>query len=354
MASPEEFKLEQKSRSLQLKEEALSRQAQHQQKTEERLQTLQNDVSKTERANQLKSQDLIKREKKYTDENLQLQKERKSLLETQQEEITSRQKPLMYIIPLILVTCIIAGYSAYDQINKKQLQFDQITVASKNIDKLANILSMTQDQVIDKSSALSNKKNELDKTKTMLQALKGTTDQLHTEITQLKSNQSTSESERTALATSAQTLTKQLSKLKEQLEDTYLTIDLNEVFIDYQENDLNVFKDALASHKALLEEKDENLNKQQIQQQVLEQSVEEKSETLSTKTEQLKKLKTEFTTVEDKLKLARIENLKILQQNRQLENKLKASLMVKQAKVKQTQPVSVDQTELKPESLPVN
>ena len=73
------------------------------------------------------------------------------------------------------------------------------------------------------------------------------------------------------------------------------------MFIDYQENDLNVFKDALASHKALLEEKDENLNKQQIQQQVLEQSVEEKSETLSTKTEQLKKLKTEFTTVEDKL-----------------------------------------------------
>ena len=342
MASPDEFKLEQKSRSLHLKEEALTRQAQHQQKTEDRLQILQNEVSKTERANQLKNQDLIKRERKYADEHLQLQKERQALLETQQEETASRQKPLLYIIPLILITCIIAGYSAYDQINKKQRQFDQITVASKNIDKLANLLSMTQDQVIDKSSALSNKKNELDKTKTMLQALKGTTDQLHTEITQLKSNQSTSESEKTALATSAQTLTQQLSKLNEQLEDTYLTIDLNEVFIDYQENDLKVFKDVLATHKALLEEKDESLNKQQIQQQTLKQSVEEKAETLSTKTEQLEKLKTEFATVEDKLKLARVENLKILKQNRQLEDKLKESLVIKQ-----TKPMQVDQIELK-------
>ncbi|WP_197479785.1 hypothetical protein, partial [Oleiphilus sp. HI0132] len=78
MASPEELQLEQKSRALQLKEDALNRQATQQQKTEERIKAHQDSVAKKERANQLKTQDLIKRERKLKEDNTLLQHEREA------------------------------------------------------------------------------------------------------------------------------------------------------------------------------------------------------------------------------------------------------------------------------------
>jgi len=326
MASPEELRLEQKARSLQLKEEALSRQAQQQTHTEQRLKTHQDNVAKTERANQLKSQDLIKRETKYADDSRQLNQERKSLLEAQQEAESKRHKPIMLIIPILLVTCIVAGYITYEQINKKQQHYNLIATASKNIDKLASILSLTQDQVIDKSTALSNKKTELDKTKNMLLGLKNTTDQLQSEITLLRGNQATTETEKAALAVSAQSLSSQLASLKTQLEDKYLTIDINEAFIDYQEHDLKVFKTALETHQEMLDQKTSTLNNQHKQQLLLEQKIAEKEDNLSSKAEQLEKLKLKFSTIQKNMSTIQNENSELKNENENLESELKKNL----------------------------
>jgi len=283
MASPEELKLEQKSRALQLKEEALTRQAQQQGNTEERIKQHQDSVAKKERANQLKSQDLIQRERKFSEENLQLNKERQSLLQTRREVEETKKKSSVYIIPALLLTCVIAGYFAYDQMNKKQQHFNQISNASKNIDKLADILSRTQNQVMTKSSALKDKKTELEKTKGMLTELNNTSEQLRSEIANLKTNQQTSEAERTTLAESATTLSKQLETLKVQLDDNYLTIDINEAFIEYQDNDIAAFQSVLNEQKKILQLKDENLNEHIVQKQKLEKVIAEKERSLTEK-----------------------------------------------------------------------
>ena len=123
MASPEELHLEQKKRALQIKEEALSKQADQQHRTEARLKDHQQSVASKERANQLKAQNLIDRETKYQEELKLFSKERQSLMETQQELENASQKPLIFLVPFLLLACILAGYFAYEQINKKEQQF---------------------------------------------------------------------------------------------------------------------------------------------------------------------------------------------------------------------------------------
>ena len=175
MASPDPIQLEQKSRALKLKEDALNRQAHQQLKTEERIKANQEKVATKERANQVKTQDLIKREQKHKDDIFVLQGERRSFEDAQQSAATSAHRPML---------------------EKKQQHFGQIAVASKNIDKLASILSLTQDEVVNQSSALENKKGELDKTKQMLLELKNNTDQLKTELLQLRGDHATTATEK--------------------------------------------------------------------------------------------------------------------------------------------------------------
>jgi len=316
MASPEELQLlEQKSRSLQLKEDALSRTAEQQSKTEQRIKAQQESVAEKERANQLKAQDLIQRERKYNEENLQLNKERQALLQTKKEIHESKQKPTLYLIPFLLVACVVAGYFTFEHLNKKQAHFDQITYASKNIDKLANLLSQSQNQVMDKSSALQNKKTELNKTKNMLSDLKTTTDQLQSEISSLKSDKKTTDSEHSNLTTSAEILTSQLEALKAQLEDEYLTIDLYEAFIDYQEKDLEVFKVVMSKQQEILDQKDANLNEHLSQNQALEKVLAEKEIILSEKDRvlleqesSLDRLKTKFSTIKKEFDSTKTED----------------------------------------------
>jgi len=307
MASPEELQLEQKSRALQLKEDALNRQATQQQKTEERIKAHQDSVAKKERANQLKTQDLIKRERKLKEDNTLLQHEREAF-NTAQQAAESRRQPAMIILPIMLIACIIGGYFAYEQLAKKQLHYNQIASASKNIDKLANILSLTQDEVLTQTTTLASKKTELDKTKGMLLELKQSTDQLRREIQLLKGDQETSASEKASLVESADNLAQQLSELKNQLEDKYLTIDIIEALVDYQEDHLENVKGELATKQELLAKHEDSLSEQQTQRMKLEQALnekdsqlKEKSQSLQTAQEELDQAQRQLTEAQQKL-----------------------------------------------------
>jgi len=315
MASPEALQLEQKQRALKLKEDALSRQAEQQLRTEKRIKEHQKNVAEKERANQIKSQDLITRELKYKEETSALNKERQQLLDAQETLESSRQKPWLLIVPFLLLACVVAGYFAYEQLNKKAQHFEQVAVASKNIDKLAKLLTSSQDEVLTASNELLNKKDELSKTKNMMLDLKNTTDQLQLEITQLKGNQETSVEEKSALALSANTLSEQLATLKVQLEDKYLTIDINEAFIDYQENDLNVFKAALTSQQETIQQKEDALSDQQKQQRNLENAIKSKEQRVQAQNTQVSDLNNDLQALRKQLKVIQSANSNLKRQN---------------------------------------
>jgi len=320
MASPEALQLEQKSRALKLKEEALTRQAEQQLLTEKRIKDHQQNVAEKERANQLKAQDLIGREKKYKEEILSLNKERQDLLDAQQTLEKSRPKPFVLIVPFLLLACIVAGYFAYEQLNKKEQHFEQVTVASENIDKLAKLLNSSQDEVLLASGELINKKNELNKTKSMLLGLKNTINQLQLEITQLKGNQETTESERLALAFSANTLSDQLAILKTQLEDKYLTNDINEAYIDYQQHDLNAAKTALSSQIETVQEKEHALTLKENQQKTLEDSLKNKEQLLLEQGSKTLALNDDLEKVKKQLENLQVGYTQLENQNAKLEN----------------------------------
>jgi|GEM_PF-1821773 len=245
MASPEEQELEQKIRALKLKEEALQKQAEQQQHIEARLQSTQDDVAETERANRYKAKELIEREQKLKDEARLIKQEREALITAQRRTGSGEKVRSSLLVPILLAACIVAGYIAFDHFNTNERYFAQMATASRNIDKLANALNMTQEDVLERADQLASKKTELMKTKTMLAELKTTTEKLQLEINQLKGNQHTTVAERQSLTNSAQTLSAQLADLRAQLEDKYLTNDINEAFIDYQENDLRKLQLAL-------------------------------------------------------------------------------------------------------------
>jgi hypothetical protein len=263
MASPEELQLEQKSRTLKLKEEALTKQAELQIRTEARIKEHQKSVAEKERANQLKSQSLIDRESKYKEESFLLNQERQSLLDAKQTIERTRHKPFVLIMPFLLLACIVAGYFSYEQLNTKEQYFEQVSAAAQNIDKLAGLLSSSQEDALTASNELLAKQKELVKTRAMLVDLRMTTDQLQLEVKQLKSSQDPTGLDQMTLALSVVTLSDQLATLKAQLDEYYLTNDVNEAFIEYQEKDLSSVKaqqqnlqDAIANKEKMLLEQD--------------------------------------------------------------------------------------------------
>ena len=226
---------------------------------QQRFHEHQRRVADQERANRIKAQNLIQRERKLEDEQRVLQQEREMLEHTQIALKVNRQRRTAFMLPLLLVAAIAAGMMAFRNIEQQQQYFDQVTTASKNIDTLAKLLSVTQDEVVIATSSLSTKQVELERTKTMLADLKQTTDQLTMEIRQLKGDSYEFAEDKSALSLSADNLTAQLATLKEQLEDKYLTNDINEVYIEYTENDLRKAQQKLKDQEKVLAHKDQEI-----------------------------------------------------------------------------------------------
>jgi len=305
MASPEEIQLEQKIRTLKLKEEALSKQAEQQVRTETRIKEHQKSVAEKERANQLKSQSLIDRESRYKEESFLLNQERQSLLDAQQTIERRRQKPFVLILPFLLLACIVAGYFSYEQLNTKEEYFEQVTVAAENIDKLAGLLSSSQKDAQTASNALQNKQKELVKTRAMLVDLRNTTDQLQLEVTQLKGTSDSSTLGETNLASSVVTLSGQLATLKVQLEEYYLTNDVNEAYIEYQEKDLNTVKAQQKNLQTSIENKELLLLEKDTKTAALSISLENMQnqiEALETRNKELESHNTQQAVANDQLK----------------------------------------------------
>lgn len=239
----------------------------------ERFEQHQQAVANQERANQIKTQDLIRRERKLEDDKRLIAQERKMLEDTQALLTARRQRRSTIVLPMLLVTAIAAGVFAFQNMEQQQRYFEQVSQASKSIDKLAQVLSMTQDEVTLTSGKLSNKQLELERTKGMLAELRATTNQLQFEISQIRGDEPTSVEDTTALTVSADNLSGQLAKLRAQLEENYLTNDINEVYIEYQESDLRQAQKAL-------QEKESELAAQKNQLQENEQRISELQQAL--------------------------------------------------------------------------
>ena len=271
-----------------------------------------------ERANQLKEQDLVNRERKLEDESQRLSQERLAYLEVQRRFAEVRGRNIRILMMVFVVVAIGAGYFAFNYMDKKERYFEQIVLASKNIDKLTKVLSLTQDEVLSSSSALVDKKNQLKVTKTMLTDLKTATEQLHQEINQMKNSQANSEAERNALLTSAQALSSQLKNLKVQLEDNDLTNDINEAFIAYQENDLRNFQKTLAEHYESIQSKEQSLEQKQSQLLALEQTLAQKDQKIAELTHHISELNTSLTQVQDKYQASQASYASLEQEVKEL------------------------------------
>lgn len=256
MASSEQQELERRERKLQTQEQALERRMQQHSHVEARLKANQERVAEKERANQKKAQELMQRERKL-DETARDLASQSQMLEQAHAALELRQKKRnVLVIPILLLVCVVAGYTAFLNLGTKQDALQQATRANENIDKLASVLNMTQEEVLAASDKLRNKRQELEKTKSMLNELRQTTEQLEVEILSLRENQAASLAEKEALGTSAATLSQQLKQLRAQLEDEYLTIDINEAFIDYQENNRQQLQQLLTHYKQTLDERE--------------------------------------------------------------------------------------------------
>ncbi len=324
MASPEEIILEQRTRALNLREDSLNRQAEQQSLTEKRLNTHQKEVAEKERSNRLKAQELTLREQKLQEDQQLLEQESLSLANRQVELASRQKKSQLFFLPVLLCVCIAGGYLAYDYVNQQKLHYALISQASKNIDKLANLLNITQDQVIDKSNDLLSKKLELDKTKQMLLELKITSDRLYEEINKFESSPLTASGEKTTLSLSAETLAAQLASLRTQLEDNYLTIDINEAYIDHQENDLNLFKAALADHQKKLAQKEGSIQEQQVKQALLEELLQSSKTQNQQLSKQLDALNNSLKELQRELKETLKENRSLIKENTALQTQIKS------------------------------
>jgi len=208
----------------------------------------------------------------------------------------------------------------FEHLSQKKQNFEQVTTASENIDKLAKIINFSQQEMRSNSAELQDKKHQLEKTKVMLSELKITTEQLQYEIRQLKSNQETSDAEKTALSVSIKTLLTQFASLNTQLEDNYLTIDINEAFIEYQENDLNDFKQTLAKQINAIQLTEQSLEARQDQVTLLQQALSQKDGELSIFTQNIEKLDASLSEFQKKYRDSQARNANLEQEISQLKD----------------------------------
>ena len=270
---PSQEELDKQQLALADQEHALVQREQQQADTQERLSKHQHQVADQERANRLKTKELMLREQKLDDEKRVLHQEQRAVDNAKQQAASAGQQRSALVIPLLLIVCIVAGFYAFNHIEQQEKYFKQVTAASENIDKLARILSFTQDEVVMATSQLSTKKVELERTKLMLHELKQTTDQLQWEIVQLKNgyavnNNTVNGDKASAITLSANTISAQLAELKAQLDDKHLMIDIDEAYIESQEHDLKEVQsslktkeDVLAQHQLSMTKKEAEISK---------------------------------------------------------------------------------------------
>jgi len=151
------------------------------QRAQLRITTLQQEVAERERAIQNKTKELIKREYSIDERESLLAKREQILHAQQQRQRYARRNKASLAAPIFLITCVIAGYFAYEQINQQREYFEQVKAAQVHVDKLTRVLNLTQARMVDSKQEVQLRNAELASTHTKLNALQA-------ELSALKQN----------------------------------------------------------------------------------------------------------------------------------------------------------------------
>ncbi|KZY59220.1 hypothetical protein A3742_04860 [Oleiphilus sp. HI0071] len=150
-------------------------------RSNERISALQQDVAERERATQNKAKELLAREQQLAEQQLLLEK-REQIFETQRhrQRLAKRNKASL-IAPLLLITCVAAGYFAYEQIDQQRQYFQQVKVAEAHVDKLSRVLNITQERMVSNTSTIEERNAQLAQTQSKLESLEAEFSRLQNE-----------------------------------------------------------------------------------------------------------------------------------------------------------------------------
>jgi hypothetical protein len=151
--------------------QTMNAEADNMKRSNERITALQQHVAERERATQNKAKELLAREQQLAEQQLLLEK-REQVFEAQRHrQRMAKRNRASLIAPLLLITCVAAGYFAYEQIDQQRQYFQQIKAAEAHVDKLARVLSITQERMVSNTSTIEERNAQLAATQSKLESL---------------------------------------------------------------------------------------------------------------------------------------------------------------------------------------
>lgn len=151
-------------------------------RSNERISALQQHVAERERATQNKAKELLAREQQLAEQLLLLEK-REQIFEAQRHrQRMAKRNRASLIAPLLLITCVAAGYFAYEQIDQQRQYFQQMKAAEAHVDKLSRVLSITQERMVSNTGTIEERNAQLAETQSKLESLEA-------ELTRLQSGE---------------------------------------------------------------------------------------------------------------------------------------------------------------------
>ena len=151
--------------------ETMNAEADYIKRSNERITALQQHVAERERATQNKAKELLAREQQLAEQQLLLEK-REQIFEAQRHrQRMAKRNRASLIAPLLLITCVAAGYFAYEQIDQQRQYFQQVKAAEAHVDKLSRVLSITQERMVSNTSTIEERNAQLAETQSKLESL---------------------------------------------------------------------------------------------------------------------------------------------------------------------------------------
>jgi DNA repair exonuclease SbcCD ATPase subunit len=148
------------------------------QRSQERITELQQQVAERERAIQNKAKELLAREQLLNEQQELLEKREQIFDARQHSQRLANRNRASLIAPLLLITCVAAGYFAYEQIDQQRQYFQQVKAAEAHVDKLTRVLSITQERMVSNTSTIAERNTQLAQTQAKLEALENELAQL--------------------------------------------------------------------------------------------------------------------------------------------------------------------------------
>ena len=231
--SPEQREIERKAREIKLQEDRLERKVEQQKRQENKLAQKHESVSQREATVSGKEQDIKTREDALARQLQQLQEAQTQHSGEQQGFQQARKRRLSFMLPVLLLAGVGAGYLTYDYYAKNDVFAQRLSQANSNVNRLSDVLTQAEDLKIATLQTLALKEDELTKIQGELKALKNAYAGLESEkskreqtFTQLEDNKKILEASLATLTAEKETALQTLTELNITLEET--TRQLNE------------------------------------------------------------------------------------------------------------------------------